>query len=189
MKPETESSGSKAKTKRTTTSRVSGQTVKKKTVKRSAHSKSECIQESPVKIEHNDTSEVIRSAVTAPTVPQKHVTDLVFLDTVKETVYKKLLDNELDVISQPPSIGEFPGEVRQLLGHVETRGGELIEIASRDHVLRPLDRPQGATLSPASECVPSGRIKINQVRHDMTMIPDTAKKIGDQSCPTSAPKP
>jgi len=38
-----------------------------------------------------------KNKVVATPASVKHVSDLEFLDTVKETVYKKLLDNELDL--------------------------------------------------------------------------------------------
>lgn len=88
MKPETESSGSKAKTERKTSAGIKrGSSTRKRTAKRSTGSK----------IENANTPEPAKKEIVAPITARKHVTDLEFLDTVKETVYKKLLDNELDL--------------------------------------------------------------------------------------------
>lgn len=91
MKPETESSVSKAKTDRKTTLGTSrDSTPKRKTTKRQAKSKS---RQSDVSA-HKSTNAV----TTAKSFETgKNVSDLEFLDTVKETVYRKLLDNELDL--------------------------------------------------------------------------------------------
>jgi hypothetical protein len=48
-------------------------------------------------IECNTAPKSAKREVDTPTSAQKRITDLEFLDTVKETVYKKLLDNELDL--------------------------------------------------------------------------------------------
>ena len=87
MKPETESSGSKAKTKRKRTAAGSDSRSKKKSVNHS----------SSLKIEPGASPEYSKNKAAAPLTSPKHVSDLEFLDTVKETVYKKLLDNELDL--------------------------------------------------------------------------------------------
>jgi hypothetical protein len=98
MKPETESSVSKAKTEKKTRGKaLSGSTAKRKTARRSSASKSGQSDNSV-----NESANVIKSQphisdIPATAVTQKHVSDLEFLDTVKETVYKKLLDNELDL--------------------------------------------------------------------------------------------
>jgi len=87
MKPETESSVSKAKTKRKATAPDSGKGSKRASAKRPSDSK----------IETNVTPESPPNRAVASPASLKHVSDLEFLDTVKETVYKKLLDNELDL--------------------------------------------------------------------------------------------
>lgn len=87
MKPETESSASKAKTKRKAAVPGSGSGPKRKSVKRPSGSK----------IEPNATPESSPKKVAASRASLKHVSDLEFLDTVKETVHRKLLDNELDL--------------------------------------------------------------------------------------------
>jgi hypothetical protein len=86
MKPETESSVSKAKTKRKAV-RKTALTAKKKSVKRAPDSAKDCAK----------TSAASKNVAAAAATMQKRVTDLEFLDTVKETVYRKLLDNELDL--------------------------------------------------------------------------------------------
>jgi hypothetical protein len=87
MKPETESSVSKAKIKRKSATRKTASTVKKKTVGGAARPSIEC----------STTPKFAKREVDTLTSTQKRITDLEFLDTVKETVYKKLLDNELDL--------------------------------------------------------------------------------------------
>ncbi|UCE65301.1 MAG: hypothetical protein JSU85_10545 [Candidatus Zixiibacteriota bacterium] len=98
MKPETESSGSKAKTERKTAVGVLGGSVtRKKTSKRAKGSKSGRSDLSACQSVKEAHPEQISPTVTVVAAPQKHVTDLEFLDTVKETVYKKLVDGELDL--------------------------------------------------------------------------------------------
>ena len=87
MKPEAESSVSKAKTKRRTAVPDSGPNSKRKAVKRSSSSK----------IESSVTPVTPRNKTVMSLPSGRHLSDLEFLDTVKETVYKKLLDNELDL--------------------------------------------------------------------------------------------
>ena len=87
MKPEAESSASKAKTKRKTGVRDSTSKSKRKAVKSSSSSK----------IESCTTPELSKNKAVTSLALGRYVTDLEFLDTVKETVYKKLLDNELDL--------------------------------------------------------------------------------------------
>jgi hypothetical protein len=87
MKPETESSVSKAKTKRKAAARSSGSSPKKKAAK--------C--ESGPKIDNGVTPEPTKREIVSSTASPNHVSDQEFLDTVKITVYKKLLDNELDL--------------------------------------------------------------------------------------------
>lgn len=88
MKPETESSGSKAKTERKTSAGVKrGSSTKKKTAKRPIG----------LKIVYGNTPEPANKEIVAPIITRKAVSDLEFLDTVKESVYRKLLDNELDL--------------------------------------------------------------------------------------------
>ena len=98
MKPETEFSGSKAKTDRKTAVGVmSGSLTKKKTPKRQAKSRAQRPNVSIVKSENAIGPKQNSATTVARAISPKHVTDLEFLDTVKETVYKKLLDNELDL--------------------------------------------------------------------------------------------
>ena len=90
MKPETESSVSKAKTKRKSA-------VKKNTAKQIFGTKSKNPVKSVEKIEQVNKSERTEAIVQSRPAAQKPVTDLEFLDTVRQTVYMKLLDNELDL--------------------------------------------------------------------------------------------
>jgi hypothetical protein len=98
MKPETESSVSKAKTNsRTTPGVLTAPVVKKKTAKRGARPKSEPPAITPEKPGTDAASNAPGAAIATSPGSRKFVTDLEFLDTVKETVYRKLLDNELEL--------------------------------------------------------------------------------------------
>jgi hypothetical protein len=97
MKPETESSVSKAKISRKSSGVLSGPAVKKKTAKRAATRKSKPVEVTPAKIENNIPSESAKTTAAKTAIQSNSVTDLEFLDTVKESVYKKLVDGELDL--------------------------------------------------------------------------------------------
>ncbi|UCC79087.1 MAG: hypothetical protein JSW64_12550 [Candidatus Zixiibacteriota bacterium] len=98
MKPEAESSGSKAKTEKKTAGRtVCGSSTNKKTAGRVKSRKSDSFEITLNNRKNKVTSTPNKTPTVNKIVLHKHVSDLEFLDTVKETVYKKLLDNELDL--------------------------------------------------------------------------------------------
>jgi len=76
---------------------MGGSVTKKRTANRGKRLKSERPSISENKSEKEVTLEQNIPTVAAPVNPQKYVSDLEFLDTVKETVYKKLADGELDL--------------------------------------------------------------------------------------------
>jgi hypothetical protein len=98
MKPETEFSVSKAKTEKNTAGGVMrGSVTKKKAAKRQAKSRLRQTNTSSKKSISFSIPEKKSVTSAATNIPFNHVSDLEFLDTVKETVYRKLLDNELDL--------------------------------------------------------------------------------------------
>ena len=97
MKPETESSVSKAKISRKTVGVLGGPAAKKKTAKRAATRKSKQAEVTPNFSVKNVTTGPEKAVAVTPIVKCESVTDLEFLDTVKESVYKKLVDGELDL--------------------------------------------------------------------------------------------
>lgn len=139
MKPETESSVSKAKISRKTAGVLSNTAAKKKTTKRAANRKSKRIEVKPAKNENNVKSDLEKRTATRSAIQTKSVTDLDFLDTVKESVYKKLVDGELDLkiesgfkaIELKNKISETSENERLLLEILsEIRSDELNKIKS-----------------------------------------------------------
>jgi len=98
MKPEAGSSGSKAKTDQKTADLLIGASaIEKKPIKRASRPRSRKGIETGEKpnSEITRTQDIVIAAVSNNA--QKTVSDLEFLDAVKDNVYKKLVDGELEL--------------------------------------------------------------------------------------------